>query len=164
MSEPAFHFSVVAGDEARTVFALDDAIEHYEQAWQILAQQPEKQTTSGKLSASEVQHLYIALERAYALTRTREQGRPLYAAMLKQVLRVTTQDDDTTMTQWYQAMIDLYTASMLAAIAHGERAVALARSIGQPDLIFQSLDALASIKMQLGAWEEHELLVAETHT
>lgn len=164
LSEPAFHFSVVAGDEARTVFALDDAIEHYEQAWQILAQQPEKQTTSGKLSASEVQHLYIALERAYALTRTREQGRPLYAAMLKQVLRVTTQDDDTTMTQWYQAMIDLYTASMLAAIAHGERAVALARSIGQPDLIFQSLDALASIKMQLGAWEEHELLVAETHT
>lgn len=167
LSEPAFHFSVMAGDEARAVFALDDAIEHYEQAWQILTQQPEKQTLSGKISASEVQHLYIALERAYALTRTGEQARPLYAAMLKQVLRVAAQDADTlglAMTQWYQAMIDLYTASLAAATTHGERAVALARSIGQPDLIIQSLDALASIKMQFGAWEEHELLVTEAHT
>ncbi|GCE25066.1 hypothetical protein KDA_05500 [Dictyobacter alpinus] len=163
LSEAAFHFSVVAGDEARAIFALDDATEHYEQAWQLLTQQP----LSEKLSASEVHHLYVSLKQAYELTRTWEQGRALYGDMLKQVLRVVAQNNDTiglTRIQWYQTMIELYTAKLANATAHGERAAAFARSIGQTDLIIQSLDALASIKMELGAWEEYELLITEAHT
>ncbi len=166
LPEPAFHLSVAAGDEAIAVFALDDAIEHYEQAWQLLTRQPDGHTMQGKLSAPEVYHLYVSLERAYELTRTWEQGRPMFGAMIEQVLRVAAQNDDTiglTTTQWYQAMIDLYRASLTSATTHGERALALARSIGQPDLIIQSLDALTYIKMQLGAWEEHEQLATEAH-
>ncbi|MDQ2902017.1 MAG: AAA family ATPase [Chloroflexota bacterium] len=167
LSEPAFHLSIAAGDEARTVFALDDAIEHYEQAWHLLTRQPTRLTRAGQFSASEVHHLSISLGRVYALTRTWEQGRPLYGNMLRQVLRMAAQENDTlelALTQWYQTMIDLYTANLSTATTHGERAVALARSIGKPDVIIQSLDALAFITMQLGAWKENEQWATEVHT
>src|SRR5205823_8697065 len=48
-------------------------------------------------------------------------------------------------------------------LTHGERALALARNIGETDLIVQSLDALVYVKMQLGEWEEDEQLVTEAH-
>ncbi|HET9918911.1 MAG TPA: AAA family ATPase [Ktedonobacteraceae bacterium] len=166
MREAAFRWSVAAGDEATVVFALQDAIEHYEQAWQLLAEQPIGRTMPGRLSAAEIHHLYVSLARACELTRASEQARPLYGAMLKQVLRAAAQDDEPiglAKREWYRAMIDLYTADLATAITHGERALALARNLGQSDLIVQSLDALTSIKQQLGAWEEHERLATEAH-
>jgi len=90
----------------------------------------------------------------------------MYGAMLAQVLRVAVQVDNTIeleKTQWYLAMIDMYSADLAAAITHAERALALARNLGQPDLIVQSLTALTYVKMQMGAWEENEKLVAEAH-
>src|SRR5947209_18885000 len=60
-------------------------------------------------------------------------------------------------------MIAMYTVDPAMAITHGERAVQLARNIGQQDLSVQSLDALAYVKMQLGVWKEHEQLAAEIH-
>ncbi len=160
--EPSFRLSVAAGNAAMTVFALHDAIEHYEQAWRLLAEQPGRDT----FSASDAYQLTGALHRAYELTRTWEQDLPLYGAMLKQVLPVAAQDGSAqglAKTQWYRAMIDLSTAQLAVAATHGERALALARQSGQADFIVQSLDALAAVKMQLGAWEEHEHLVTEAH-
>ncbi len=78
-SDPAFRLSVVAGDEARAVFALDVAIEHYEQAWQLLATQRTDSKVKQRSMTSDVHHLYSALGHAYELTRTGEQARPLYA-------------------------------------------------------------------------------------
>ncbi len=164
--EPAFRLSVMAGDEALSVFALHDAIEQYEQAWRLLAEQPPGHTMQGRLGASELQHLYVSLGRTCELTRVWEQARPMYGAMLAQVLRVAVQVDNTIeleKTQWYLAMIDMYSADLAAAITHAERALALARNLGQPDLIVQSLTALTYVKMQMGAWEENEKLVAEAH-
>jgi tetratricopeptide (TPR) repeat protein len=167
--EPAFRLSVAAGNEAMTVFALHDAIEHYEQAWRLLAEQPGGYAMQGGLcvfSASDIQQLSVSLGRAYELTRTWEQGLPVYGAMLERVLGVAAQDESATglaKSQWYRAMVDLYAADPAVAITHGERALALARNIGEPDLIVQSLDALLHVKMQLGAWEEDEQLVTEAH-
>ncbi|GAC1401327.1 MAG: hypothetical protein NVSMB49_15440 [Ktedonobacteraceae bacterium] len=164
--EPAFRLSVAAGDEATAVFALHDAIEHYEQAWQLLTEHPLGPTMQAKIAASEVQHLYISLERACELTRVWEQVCPLYGAMLEQVLRVARLDDDPPeleKTHWYLAMTDMYSADSVAAITLGERALACARTLGQPDLIVQSLTALTYAKMQVGAWEEHEKLATEAH-
>ena len=164
--EPAFRLSVMAGNEALSVFALHDAIEHYEQAWRLLAEQPPGHTMQGRLSTSELHHLFVSLGRTCELTRVWEQARPLYGAMLAQVLRVAAQVDNSIeleKTQWYLAMIDLYSADLAAAITHAERALALARNLGQPDLIVQSLTALTYVKMQMGAWEENEKLVAEAH-
>ncbi len=166
MLDPAFRLSVVAGDEARAAFALDVAIEHYEQAWQLLARQRTDHPIQATIAASDVHHLYIALGQACELTRAREQSRPLYAAMLDSLLQMATRDDETmevANTHWYQAMLDLSTANRETAITSGEHALALARSSGHLDLIVQSLDALTFIKMQRGAWEEYEQLVREAH-
>ncbi len=164
--EPAFHLSVTAGDEALAVFALHDAIEHYEQAWQMLVKHPHGHLLQGKLSASEFHHLYVSLGRACELIRGWEQALPLYGPMLEQILRVVARADETTRlekTQWYLAMIDLYSVDLAGATPHAERALALARNLGQLDLILQSLTALTYIKRQMGAWEENAKLVAEAH-
>jgi DNA-binding SARP family transcriptional activator len=164
--EPAFRLSVAAGDEALSVFALHDAIDQYEQACRLLTEYPPGYTMQGRIGASELHHLFVSLARTCELTRVWDQARPVYGAMLAQVLRLAAQVDNTTeleKTQWYLAMIDTYSADLVAAITHAERTVALARNLGQPDLIVQSLTALAYVKMQMGAWEENEKLVAEAH-
>lgn len=166
MLDPAFRLSVAAGDEARAVFALHVAIEHYEQAWRLLAKQRTDHSMQAKIAASDIHHLYVALGQACELTRAWEQARPLYEAMLDYLLQLATQDDETirvAKTHWYQAMLDLSTADLETAIIHGERALALARNNGQPDLIVQSLNALTSVKMHTGAWEEYEQLATEAH-
>ncbi len=86
--------------------------------------------------------------------------------MLNHLLKMAAQDDETTglvKTPWYQAMLDLSTADLETAITYGERALAVARNSGQPDLIVQSLNALSSVKMHMGAWEEYEQLATEVH-
>src|SRR5205085_6792069 len=50
--EPAFRLSVAAGDEAIAVFALHDAIEHYEQAWRLLTEQPGRYAMPRRLADS----------------------------------------------------------------------------------------------------------------
>lgn len=59
----AYRYSVQAGDEARTIFAVDEAIGLYEQARVLL--KTDLPLRSG-LSPSQVEHLYVCLERAYA--------------------------------------------------------------------------------------------------
>ncbi len=164
MLEPAFRLSVAAGDEARAVFALHVAIEHYEQAWRLLAKQQADHLLQAKIAASEVHHLYVALGQAYELTRAWEQARPLHETMLDHLLQMVAQEDDTirlAKTEWYQAMLDLSTANLETAIPLGERALTLARNSGQPDLIVQSLDVLTYFKMHRGAWEEYEQMATE---
>jgi DNA-binding SARP family transcriptional activator len=163
---PAFRLSVAAGDEARSVFALHVAIEHYEQAWQVLAKQSIDHVMQVKITASDVHHLYVMLEQAYELTRAEEQARPLYTALLNYLFQMATHDDETigqVKIPWYQAMLDLSIADLETAITHGEHALVVARNSGQADLIVQSLNALTSVKMGRGRWEEYEQLVRETH-
>ncbi len=164
--DPAYRFSVAAGDEARAVFALHIAIEHYEQAWQLLTRRRTTPSLQATIAASDVHHLYIALGHVYELTRAWEQNRPLSEAMLDYLLQIATQNDDTTgvaETVWYQAMLELFTTNLEIAIVHGERALAVARNSEQPDLIVQSLEALISIHLQRGAWEEYEQRATEAH-
>ena len=61
-AEAASRYSVQAGDEALVVFAVEEAIGHYEQARALLQAQPPLQR---RVSASEVEHLYVSLGRAY---------------------------------------------------------------------------------------------------
>jgi DNA-binding SARP family transcriptional activator len=60
-AEVACRSSVEAGDEAMAVFAVDDAIGHYEQARSLLQEQVQQ-----VMLAPEVEHLYDYLGRAYA--------------------------------------------------------------------------------------------------
>jgi DNA-binding SARP family transcriptional activator len=61
--EAAYHYGVQAGDEAVAVFAVEDAIRHYEQARTFLQEQTSLQTA---LLAREIAHLYASLGQAYA--------------------------------------------------------------------------------------------------
>lgn len=79
-SERAYRYSVQAGDEAEVVFAVAEAVGHYEQARTLLHEQPQLPRV---LTASEVEHLYVRLGQAYgfqnAWTKTQEMYEELLA-------------------------------------------------------------------------------------
>src|SRR6266568_1731354 len=77
--EAAYRFSVQAGVEAVGVFAVADAIGHYEQA-RALLQAPQRIQT--ELSASEVERLYVHLGRAYADQNACCQAQEAYEELL----------------------------------------------------------------------------------
>ena len=68
LAEPAFRYSVAAGDQAVEVFAARDAIEHYQRARELLAEA--EQTGARRLaepSIVDLEHLYTRLGRAYEM-------------------------------------------------------------------------------------------------
>ena len=76
LAEPAFRYSVAAGDQAVEVFAARDAIEHYQRAQDLLA---EAEQTGGRQpterSILDLEHLYTRLGRAYEMADEREKAR-----------------------------------------------------------------------------------------
>jgi DNA-binding SARP family transcriptional activator len=82
LAEPAFRWSLAAGDEAMRVVAVRDAITFYEQARHLLAEPLQSQDLKAMLSASEIEHLYIQLGRAYELNTEWEQARAVYTSLL----------------------------------------------------------------------------------
>ncbi len=77
--EAAYRFSVQAGVEAVAVFAVVDAIGHYEQARALLQEQKRLQT---ELPASEVERLYVHLGRAYTDQNAWQQAQEAYEELL----------------------------------------------------------------------------------
>jgi DNA-binding SARP family transcriptional activator len=75
----AYRYSVQAGDEAIAVFAVHDAIVHYEQACSLLQAHQLLQTV---LEASEVDHLYAYLGRAYANQNALQPAQEAYEKLL----------------------------------------------------------------------------------
>ncbi|MGH3147600.1 MAG: AAA family ATPase, partial [Rubrobacter sp.] len=84
LAEPAFRYSVSAGDQAMEVFAARDAIGHYEKARSLLAEE-EVRSGVGQLvepSIADLEHLYIQLGRAYELADEWGTARAVYEALL----------------------------------------------------------------------------------
>ena len=75
--ERASRYSVQAGNEARAVFAVDEAIRHYEQA-RALLQAPGQQGMTG----SEVEHLYVHLGQAYVFQNAWDKAQDAYEELL----------------------------------------------------------------------------------
>ncbi len=82
LAEPAFRWSLTAGDEAMRVVAVRDAIALYEQAQHLLAERVHGLSLSAMLPAPEVEHLYTSLGRAYELNAEREKARAVYMLLL----------------------------------------------------------------------------------
>jgi DNA-binding SARP family transcriptional activator len=82
LTEPAFHWSLVAGDEAMRMFAVRDALTFYEQAQHLLAARVHGTGLLTMLPASEGEHLYIHLGRAYELNAEWEKARTAYTSLL----------------------------------------------------------------------------------
>ena len=77
--EAAYGYSVQAGVEAAAVFAVEDAIRHYEQARAWLQEHKRLQT---ELPALEVERLYAHLGRAYAFQNAWEKAQEAYEELL----------------------------------------------------------------------------------
>src|SRR3989442_769545 len=71
--------SVQAGDEALAVFAVEEAIGHYQQA-RVLLQEPKR--IQAELSAAEVERLYTHLGQAYAFQNAWEKAQEAYEELL----------------------------------------------------------------------------------
>ncbi len=80
LAEPAFRWSLAAGDEAMRVAAVRDAITLYEQARHLMAER--FLGTGTMLPAAEIEHLYTHLGRAYELDNQWEKARAIYTLML----------------------------------------------------------------------------------
>src|SRR5579859_3468517 len=82
LAEPAFRWSVAAGDEAMRVSAVLDAITLYEQARHLMAERSRGHGLLIMFPAPEIEHLYTALGRAYELNAEWEKAREVYILML----------------------------------------------------------------------------------
>jgi DNA-binding SARP family transcriptional activator/tetratricopeptide (TPR) repeat protein len=83
LAQPAFGYSVAAGDDAVEMFAAQDAIEHYERACNLLAEEvPTGARQTIEPSIPELEHLYTQLGRTYELTNQWEKARAAYETML----------------------------------------------------------------------------------
>ncbi len=82
LAEPAFRWSLVAGDEAMQVVAVRDALTFYEQARHLLAERVHGLGMETMLPAPEIEHLYTHLGRAYELNAEWEKARAAYTSML----------------------------------------------------------------------------------
>ncbi|HEX6551888.1 MAG TPA: AAA family ATPase [Ktedonobacteraceae bacterium] len=78
-AQAAYRYSVQAGDEAVAVFAVEEAIRHYEQARAVLKEQPRLQSV---LSAPEVERLYVHLGQAYGFQNAWEKAQQAYEELL----------------------------------------------------------------------------------
>jgi DNA-binding SARP family transcriptional activator len=75
----AARYSVRAGDEALAVFAVDEAIGHYQQARALLQESQPMQTV---LEAAEVAHLYASLGQSYTFLYAWEQAQETYEELV----------------------------------------------------------------------------------
>jgi DNA-binding SARP family transcriptional activator/tetratricopeptide (TPR) repeat protein len=85
LAEPAFGYSVVAGDQAVEVFAAQDAIEHYERARSLLAEEGVRTGGARQLvepPIPELEHLYTQFGRAYEMADEWEKAEATYETML----------------------------------------------------------------------------------
>ena len=82
LAEPAFRWSLAAGDEAMQVAAVRDAIAFYEQAQYLLTKQLHGLGLETMLPPPEIEHLYTHLGRAYEVNADWEKARTVYTALL----------------------------------------------------------------------------------
>jgi DNA-binding SARP family transcriptional activator len=81
LAEPAFRWSLAAGDEAMRVVAVRDAIALYEQAQHLMTERSHRPDLL-TMFAPEIEHLYTNLGRAYELNAEWEKARAVYTLML----------------------------------------------------------------------------------
>jgi predicted ATPase/DNA-binding SARP family transcriptional activator len=85
-------------------------------------------------------------------------------ALLQQALQVAERNNDIiglVETEWNIAQLSFYQLEVRSVITHGERALQLARQLGQPELIARCLNVLASGNKETGCWTEGEACAEE---
>jgi tetratricopeptide (TPR) repeat protein len=81
LNDPAFRYSVAAGDAALALFALRDAIVHYERARRLLSEPSGAWEPWVVLPANELEHAYVNLARTYDLAGDGERAHATYVEL-----------------------------------------------------------------------------------
>ena len=191
LTEPAFRYSQAAGDNALTLFAVRDAITHYEQARHQLA------ISNLQSPAS---NLYLNLSRAYELAGDLKQAEAIYQELLQQAqtskqmeltctalsrlaavsvhaykfetavdylqqaIQVATKSHNTTglaEAEWGLAQLYHHRFDFQRSLVHSQRTLKLARQLGDEALMAGSLNALAYAQMFLGQVSAGEATMIE---
>jgi DNA-binding SARP family transcriptional activator len=208
LPDPAFRYSLAAGDQALRLFAVRNAIAHYEQArtlletgdWRLTASEA-VQASSLQPPAAHVDQLYLQLGRAHEFVSDWAQARDVYQellvlarsagratsectalnrlatvsaqgffdlalamTLLQEAQQVAEQNGDLVGladTEWNLAQINFYIWNVEASLAHGMRALTLAREIGHQELIARSLNIIAYTSLMLGQHDQVEALAEQ---
>ncbi len=139
--EPALHYSLAAGDEAMRLFAIRDAIAHYETVRQMDVQTG----VPVNIPASSWQHLYTQLGRAYELSDEWDQAQAIYEAMLEYArtigeTKMECQALNRLATVYRIGIVDLETAAELL-----QRALAIAEENEDKLGMTETLDSLGLV-------------------
>jgi len=150
LTEPAFHWSLTAGDEAMQVFAVRDALTFYEQARHLLAERVHGLGLLTMLPAPAVEHLYIHLGRAYELNAEWEKARSAYTSMLTYAREAGELAMESSILNRLailaaQQSFDLATAKRLL-----EEAWCVAEASGDPEILAETEWNLAQMAIHAG--------------
>ena len=110
LAKPYFSYSVAAGDAAMEVFAVEDAIGHYERARDLLAEVRTGGRQLAEPSIPDLEHLYTQLGRAYEMADEWRKARAAYETMLALAREVG------------QAKLEVISLNHLAVLAYHQEA------------------------------------------
>jgi tetratricopeptide (TPR) repeat protein len=196
----AFHYGRLAGDAAMALYAVQDAISHFEQARQSGSREwgdgrelsQDVSTPYGISLLQQWQHLYLQLGRAYELVSQMAEATAAYQALLdlarksdqvesacvalnrlatlaaqsgfdlelshtlleeaRQLAESYDNKAGLAETEWNLAQLGVYEWQPQATLAHGTRALSLARELALPELIARCHNVLALGATNLGQW------------
>lgn len=190
LPEPAFHYSLAAGDAAMSLLAVRDAIAHYENALAF------KRDTTGIT----LQSLYTGLARAYELAGRYDKAQAVCEEMLamaqrenqpamacaalnrlasiaiyshhlpaaeihlQQALHIAGQSDDKAslaQTHWSLSQLSHHQGNFSVSKEQAERALTLARELEDPGLIAGTLNSLGHAQCLLGDMAAGEMTMTK---
>ncbi|HLG75080.1 MAG TPA: AAA family ATPase, partial [Ktedonobacteraceae bacterium] len=158
LGEEEFHWSVRAGDEALTVYAVHDAIALYEQAQMMLANtaNADGQTFQERCSLEQLEHLYLHLGRAYALQNDWERTRAAYETLRAIAHKRHNLLVEVRALNHLAVLAGLQASDFLTGKTRLHEALLLARETG--DLRVQAETEWNLAQMMMMQWEPKEAL------
>jgi tetratricopeptide (TPR) repeat protein len=152
MSNAAFHFSILAGDEALTVFAVQDAIAHYEQARRLLAESTNQTigtpSNGRQFAADERARLHLQLGRAYEWQGDWGRARELYHALRQSAHLASDRTLEATALTRLALVAREQSWDLPTAQALVSEALALVELGGDLGVVAETLWTLAAISAQ----------------
>ncbi|GAC1348967.1 MAG: hypothetical protein NVSMB27_18650 [Ktedonobacteraceae bacterium] len=106
----------------------------------------------------------VALNRLATLAAQNPSNLDGATALLHQALSIAGQNEDTgglAETEWNLAQVGFYRFDASLALAHGERALVLARKLGLQEIIARSLNVVTYAHLLKGDWEKAEAAASE---
>ncbi|MGH2498195.1 MAG: ATP-binding protein [Ktedonobacteraceae bacterium] len=157
LTEPAFHWSLLAGDEAMRVVAVRDALTFYEQARHLLAERVHGLGLLTMLPAPAVEHLYIHLGRAYELNAEWEKARTAYTSMLAYAREAGELGMESTILNRLAILAAQQSFDLAAARRLLEEAWRVAEASGDQVMLAETEWNLA--QMAIHAWKSMRALI-----